>query len=88
MRRLRAAIFCQLEEQLGRWIPEKLLAPARENANSQERIFSLRRTFWCFLWQMLTPETSCREVVRQVQALFGLRARVRGKVDEDTGVYC
>ena len=86
VRRVRSATLCQLEEQLGRWIPDKLLAPAKEGANSRDRIFSLRRTFWCFLWQVLTPDTSCREVVRQVQALFGLRAR--GRVDEDTGAYC
>ena len=34
----------------------------------------LRLTFECFLWQVLKPKTSCREVVRQVQALFRSRA--------------
>lgn len=86
VRTIRTATLHQLEEQLGRWIPERLLAPCPKGANSRERIFSLRRTFWCFLWQVLTPNTSCREVVRQVQALFGLRAGAQ--VDEDTGAYC
>lgn len=35
---------------------------------------------------MLKPRTSCREVVRQVQALFQLNGL--GKVDEGTGAYC
>jgi len=43
-------------------------------------IFSLRLTFECFLWQWLKPKTSCRKVVRQVQALFRLQGR--GHVDE------
>jgi len=49
-----------------------LLSAADEGPNSRERVFSLRLTCECFLWQVLKPDTSCREVVRQVQALCRL----------------
>ena len=49
------------------------------------RIFSLRLTLECFLWQMLKPRTACREVVRAVQSLF--QAQGRGRVDEGTSAY-
>jgi hypothetical protein len=42
-----------------------LLSATDEGSNSRDRIFSLRLTFECFVWQLLKPKTSCREVVRQ-----------------------
>lgn len=83
---LRALTLSQLEELLAGLIPVYLLSSTEQGANSRERIFSLRRTFWCFLWQVLTPGTACREVTRQVQALFTLRGA--GKVDEDDSAFC
>ncbi|MEK7743332.1 MAG: IS4 family transposase, partial [Elusimicrobiota bacterium] len=56
-----------------------------EGPNSRDRVFSLRLTFECFIWQLLKPKTSCREVVRQVQALFRLHGR--GEVDEGDSAY-
>ena len=38
-----------------------------------------------FLWQVLKPQTSCRDVVRAVQALF--QAQGWGEVDENTSAY-
>jgi hypothetical protein len=67
-------------------IPSWLLAQAEEGANSRERVYSLRRTFWGFLYQALNPSSPCREIVRQIQALFSLHNR--GSVDEGTGAYC
>src|SRR5262249_39634172 len=32
-------------------------------------------TFECFVWQLLNPGTSCREVVRHLQALLRLQGR-------------
>ncbi len=46
----------------------------------------MRRTFFGFLYQVLKPETSCREIVRQVQALFALHDQ--GRVDENSSAYC
>jgi hypothetical protein len=63
-----------------------LLSQEDEGLNSRKRIFSLVLTFECFLWQILKPKTACREVVRQVQALF--RLKNLGSVDGDTSAYC
>ena len=65
--------------------PAPLLSAEDQGPNSRDRIFSLRLTFECFLWQLLKPKTSCREVVRQVQALFRLHGR--GHVDEGDSAY-
>jgi hypothetical protein len=66
-------------------LPPELLACTEEGPNSRERIYSLRLTLECFLWQMLKPKTACREVVRAVQALF--ESTSRGSVDEGTAAY-
>jgi hypothetical protein len=63
----------------------ELLSSNEEGTNSRERIYSLRLTFYCFVWQMLKPKTSLREVVRQVQALCKLRGL--GPVKSGTSGY-
>ena len=69
---LRQATLAQLQQRLRDFLPAPLLSATDEGPNSRERVFSLRLTFECFLWQMLQPQTACREVVRQVQALCRL----------------
>ena len=69
---LRQATLAQLQEQLGHFLPARLLSSEDEGPNSRQRVFSLRLTFECFVWQMLKPRTACREVVRQVQTLCRL----------------
>jgi len=66
---LRQATLQQLGAHLAGLIPVHLLSSADEGPNSRERLFTLRLTCECFLWQMLKPRTACREVVRQVQAM-------------------
>ena len=82
---VRQATLAQLQQHLRDFLPAPLLATEDDGVNSRERIFSLRLTLECFLWQMLKPRTSCREVVRQVQALFRLRGL--GPVDEGDSAY-
>ena len=67
---LRQTTLAQLEHYLHDFLPPPLLSSEDQGPNSRERIFTLRLTCECFLWQMLQPKTSCREVVRQVQTLF------------------
>jgi hypothetical protein len=55
----------RLELLLQPVLPPGLLAQADEGVNSRERVFSVRRTFFGFLYQVLKPDCSCREVVRQ-----------------------
>jgi hypothetical protein len=61
------------------------LSATEEGPNSRDRVFNLRLTFECFIWQMLKPKTSCREVVRQIQALLGLHNR--DLMDEGNSAY-
>jgi hypothetical protein len=82
---LRQTTLSQLQEHLRDMLPVPLLSAEDQGPNSRDRIYSLRLTCECFLWQMLKPRTSCREVVRQVQALFRLHGR--GQVDEGDSAY-
>ncbi len=82
---LRQTTMVQLQEHFHRLLPPPLLSATDEGPNSRERVFSLRFTFECFVWQMLKPKTACREVVRQVQAL--LRLRGRPPIDEGDSAY-
>jgi hypothetical protein len=82
---LRQATLSQLQEHLRNLVPAPLLSATEEGANSRDRIFNLRFTFECFVWQMLKPKTSCREVVRHVQTLF--RSQGRGLIDEGDSGY-
>lgn len=81
----RRASLTQLQEHLRDVLPPPLLSSEEEGPNSRDRCFSLRLTFECFIWQMLQPRTSCREVVRQVQALLRLAGRC--PIDESDSAY-
>ena len=80
---LRQCSFSQIEGAVGRFVPAEALQPAR---SEHERPYSLHRTFWCFVWQMLNEHASCREVVRQLQALLVLQGGRR--LDEGNSGYC
>ena len=67
-------------------LPTWLLSQTDEGPNSRERIYSVRRTFFGFLYQVLNPDCPCREVVRQIQSLFALLSPRR--ISQDTGAYC
>src|SRR6266704_5326054 len=83
---LRQQSLAHLEQLVDPWLPPGLLCQSDEGPNSRDRIYSLRRTFFAFLYQVLNPDCPCREVVRQIQALFALLSPRR--VSEDTGAYC
>ena len=82
---VRQATLVQLQQHLRDLLPTPLLCAEEDGPNSRERVFSLRLTFECFVWQMLKPNTSCREVVRQVQAL--LRLHGRAPIQEGDSAY-
>jgi hypothetical protein len=74
-RALAQATLLQIEQTLGPALdPELLLKPASGD-HCRERVFFLVRTFWCWIWQVLQANTSCRQVVRHMQA----RAYRRGE---------
>ena len=60
------------------------LDPAQ--ASARERPYSVRRTWWGFLWQMLQGHATCRQVVGQFQAQRLLAGQ--HPVDDDTSGYC
>lgn len=82
---LRRCTLDKFEDRLGPLLAGlDALDPAQ--ASARERPYSVRRTWWCFLWQMLQLNVSCRKVVRQLQAMFVLEGRPT--VDEGTSAYC
>ena len=83
---VRQQSLLHLDLLFGSLLPVGLLSQTDEGPNSREQIYSVRRTFFGFLYQVLNPDCPCREVVRQIQSLFALQSRRR--VSSDTGAYC
>jgi len=82
---LRQATLSQIESRLGPILPPGCLDNHPAKAHSRERRLPLNRTFWCWLWQILQCNTSCREVMKQVAMLFALQGRA---IDENSSAYC
>lgn len=59
----------QFELLVGPWIPHWRLAQQDEGPHSRDRLWNLRLVFWTFLWQVAQAGASCREAIRQAQAL-------------------
>ena len=64
----------------GDLFPQRLLSPTEKGANSRRRSLPAQVTFWAFVWQVLSPGSSCRETVRKVEAWWrwGQRRARRG----------
>ncbi|MBX3734407.1 MAG: IS4 family transposase [Verrucomicrobiae bacterium] len=76
----------QLERLFEPWIPAWRLSQQDEKDFSRQRQWTLRLTFWCFLWQVAQAGSSCRDAVRQAIALCtsqGLPAPT-----DDRTAYC
>lgn len=86
VQQVRQQSLTHLERLLQPWLPPGLLSQTDQGPNSRQRVFSLRRTFFGFLYQVLKPNTSCREIVRQVQALMTLQNGLY--LDEGSSAYC
>lgn len=74
-------------ETFGFLIPDALLRRRSSGTNSRQRRFTLHVTFWAFLAQTLAPETSCRDIVRKVQAWWLLRAPKSNAGSSSTAAY-
>ena len=83
---LAQATLCQLGKLCAPWIPAQMLAPTETKANSRQRSYAQSVTFWAFLSQVLSPQTSCREMVRKVQLWHAARRRPRPA--SGTAAYC
>jgi hypothetical protein len=84
---VRSWTLSKLEQHFADILPSALLLPASPGGpRRRKRVYPHVRTFWCFLWQCLTPQTACRHVVRQVQALFKLSGGP--SISSEDGAYC
>ena len=83
LRSLGPCTLAQIEQRLARFVPTAAWQP---RSTARPRPYSLTRTFWCFIWQMLQANASCREVVRQLQAAQALHTAVT--LDDGTAAYC
>lgn len=84
---LRSHPLHHLDTLLASRLPPQLLAPGRAGPNSRQRLYTPVLSFLSFLDQVLHPERSCREVVRQVQAHYQALPQPR-HLDESTSAYC
>lgn len=75
----------EIESQCARFLTHQTLVAPLEEKRRRRRVFFLSRVFWCFVWQVLQPRTSCRAVVRQTQAFCETE---RHLFDESTSAYC
>jgi Transposase DDE domain/Insertion element 4 transposase N-terminal len=73
-------------ELFGHLIPERLLAASEAGANSRERVFTPQVTFWAFVAQVLSPGSSCREIVQRVEAWGGRSASE--SLSSSDSAYC
>jgi hypothetical protein len=86
LKTVRSYTLNQLEDRFAPYLPQTLFPKAAKKANSRDRIYTRPRTFWSMLWQGFNPKASCREAVRQIQALFELHGGPN--VSEEDGAYC
>jgi len=86
-RQLRQHSLLQLDLLLSPLLPAGLLAQTDEGPNSRERIYTVRRTFFGFLFQVLKPDCSCREIVQQILALCTLHNTAQ-QASPGTSAYC
>jgi hypothetical protein len=59
----------QFELLFAPWIAHWRLSQQDEGEHSRNRRWNLRLVFWTFLWQVAQAGASCREAIRQAQAL-------------------
>ncbi len=88
-RALRAATagsLHQFEALFGSWLPPGCLAQADEGPHSRQRQWPLRLVFWTFCWQIAQAGASCREAIRQAQALC--LAKGQAVPPDEPSPYC
>lgn len=76
----------ELQGLFGDLVPENFLAQDGQRENSRRRSYTIEVTFWAFLWQVVNAGSSCRRVVRQLQAFFQFYHNE--SIDEQDGAYC
>lgn len=84
---VRLLTLSQLELAFASHLPSSSLFPQADSGpNSRQCIYSHALTFHCMLWQRFHPESSGREVVRQLQT--SLRLHKGPSIDDSDSAYC
>lgn len=89
VQRLRATLgptLHQFELLFAPWLPAWRLAQQDQGPHSRNRLWNLRLTVWAFLWQLAQAGASCREAIRQAQALC--RNRGQPPPPDENSPYC
>ena len=76
--------WSRLQTLLQSFFPAFLLSQSDEKENSRERVWTVRLTFWTFLWQVLHPGNSCRQAVH---AAFSQARKLLDKLPT-VSAYC
>jgi len=71
----------------GDLFPERLLGRSDKGPNSRRRSLPPSVTFWAFVSQALNPKSSCREVVRKIEA-WNRWAHLRTAIGVSASAYC
>ena len=85
LRSVRSKPIPELQHFFSSLFPDNLFHREASGPNSRERIFTLQRTFWLFLFQALTPKTSLREACHHLRSLLELSSSESCSVT--TGAY-
>lgn len=64
----KAGSLGELYELFGEFLPDRLLSATESGPNSRERLLTPKVTFWAFVSQIFDVGSSCRDVVRRVEA--------------------
>lgn len=86
VQQIRQQSLLQLDLLLYPLLPAGLLSQADAGPNSRQRVYTVRRTFFGFLFQVLKPDCPCREIVRQILALCALDSDDTSR--PSTSAYC
>jgi hypothetical protein len=71
----------------GDLFPAKLLDPTAKGTNSRQRRLPPVVTFWAFVAQVLSPKTSCREIVHRIEVWWRW-ANVRSAATLTSQAWC
>lgn len=78
-----------LFEMFGDFVPKRFLSRESKGENSRERELPPRVVFWAFVSQVLDPGSSCREIVRKVEAWWRWKVSHEGVPKPlTTSAYC
>jgi hypothetical protein len=77
-----------LQQVFGYLVPEALLSRAKAAPTGRDRIFTPVITFWAFLSQVLSKDSSCRAAVLKILAWGQFELPAQKQPSADSSAYC